>query len=224
MRSEVADAAIGWLHYDLGELDEASLCFERVLQAPGVAHDGDLVSAVQRSSGNVASSAGVTTRRGAATSRPWSWRSRFPSRSAPAISCTILAGSSFAAATSTRPAGASPRDWFWPSKRADLRAPLLAAPGPRGHRRAPRRLRRGAGALDSGAGIARSIGYPALAAGLLRNLEQVGVSARGDADEARRFLSQALAFSDQMKATTTPRLGAVHARLACPAPRGPGRR
>lgn len=198
VREGWADAAMGWLHYDLGELDEASLCFERVLQAPGVAHDGDLVSAVQHSSGNVAFVRGRYDEARRRYLQALELARQVPveercSNILHDLGWVELRSGNLDEARRRFAEGLVLAEQTGSLER---RCSLLQGLGATAERR---------GDFDGAQAhwtaaleIARSIGYPALAAGLLHNLGGLA-SARGDADEARRFLSQALALSETME-------------------------
>jgi tetratricopeptide (TPR) repeat protein len=198
VREGWADAAMGWLHYDLGELDEASLCFERVLQAPGVAHDGDLVSAVQHSSGNVAFVRGRYDEARRRYLQALELARQVPveercSNILHDLGWVELRSGNLDEARRRFAEGLVLAEQTGSLER---RCSLLQGLGATAERR---------GDFDGAQAhwtaaleIARSIGYPALAAGLLHNLGGLA-SARGDADEARRFLSQALAWSETME-------------------------
>ena len=198
VREGWADAAMGWLHFDLGELEEASLCFERVLGAPGVAHDGDLVSAVQHSSGNVAFVRGRYDEARRRYRAALELARRIPveercSNILHDLGWVELRSGNLDEAHRHFTEGLVLAEQTGSLER---RCSLLQGLGAVAERRGDfdEAQARWTAALE----LAQSIGYPALAAGLLHNLGGLA-SARGDADEARRFLSQALALSETME-------------------------
>jgi tetratricopeptide (TPR) repeat protein len=198
LREGWADAAMGWLHYDLGELDEASLCFEHVLRAPGVAQDGDLVSAVQHSSGNVAFIRGHYDEARRLYRAALDLAQRIPIEERRSnifhdLGWVELRSGNLDEAHRHFTEGLVVAEQTGSLERS---CSLLQGLGAVAERRGDfdEAQTQWTAALE----LARSIGYPALAAGLLHNLGGLA-SARGDVDEARRLLSQALALTETME-------------------------
>jgi tetratricopeptide (TPR) repeat protein len=198
VREGWADAAMGWLHYDLGELDEASLCFEQVLRAPDVAHDGDLVSAVQHSNGNVAFIRGRYDEARHLYRAALDLAQRIPieercSNILHDLGWVELRSGNLDEAQRNFTEGLVVAEQTGSLERS---CSLLQGLGAVAERRGDftEAQTHWTAALE----LARSIGYPALAAGLLHNLGGLA-SARGDLDEARRLLSQALALTKTME-------------------------